>query len=332
MKILITGAAGQIGSGLARLLNEKGHELTLVDNLRNGYLENLKDNSDELIAPFHQIDIATEDLFKYCDGEYDVIIHLAAITSLPDCESNPLETIRINVSGTANVLEFARKNSVPHVVFASTSAVYENNDVKVFTEDLEVNPRLYYSLSKKMAEELVHSYRENYGVKVTILRFFNVFGPDGDQTRPNPPLLNFVYRELNKGKAPVLSGDGEQVRDFIWVEDIVSMLELCMLKQPNDVFNVCTGVAVSVNLISQWVAEALGKEHIGLEHKPAGDLWSTYPEMFEGDYPLSKELVAKETTRYSKGSYRKAERILGWKPNTDIESLVKKVTLQIDNV
>ncbi len=332
MKILITGAAGQIGSGLARLLNEKGHDLTLVDNLRNGYLSNLKDDSDVPIAPFYQVDIATEDLFKYCDGEYDVIIHLAAITSLPDCESNPLETIRINVSGTANVLEFARKNSVPHVVFASTSAVYENNDVKVFTEDLEVNPRLYYSLSKKMAEELVHSYRENYGVKVTILRFFNVFGPDGDQTRPNPPLLNFVYRELNKGKAPVLSGDGEQVRDFIWVEDIVSMLELCMLKQPNDVFNVCTGVAVSVNQISQWVAEALGKEHIGLEHKPAGDLWDRYPEMFEGDYPLSKELVAKETTRYSKGSYRKAERILGWKPNTDIESLVKKVTLQIDNV
>ena len=332
MKILITGAAGQIGSGLARLLSEKGYELTLVDNLRNGYLENLKDNADELIAPFYQIDVATEELFKYCDGKYDVIIHLAAITSLPDCESNPLETIRINVSGTANVLEFARKNSVPHVVFASTSAVYENNDVKVFTEDLEVNPRLYYSLSKKMAEELVHSYRENYGVKVTILRFFNVFGPDGDQTRPNPPLLNFVYRELNKGKAPVLSGDGEQVRDFIWVEDIVSMLELCMLKQPNDVFNVCTGVAVSVNQMSKWVAEAMGKEDLGLDHKPAQDLWSTYPEMFEGDYPLSKDLVAKETTRYSKGSYRKAERILGWKPNTDIESLVKKVTSQIDNV
>ena len=75
-----------------------------------------------------------------------------------------------------------------------------------------------------MAEELVHSYRENYGVKVTILRFFNVFGPDGDQTRPNPPLLNFVYRELNKGKAPVLSGDGEQVRDFIWTCSMVLML------------------------------------------------------------------------------------------------------------
>ena len=330
MKILITGAAGQIGSGLSRLLIENGHDLTLVDNLRNGYLENLKDDANEVIAPFYEVDITSEDFFTECGGDYDVIIHLAAITSLPDCESNPLETLRINVSGTANVLEFARKFDVPHIVFASTSAIYENNDTDVFTEDLEVNPRLYYSLSKKMSEELIQSYRENYGMTVTILRFFNVFGPDGDQTRPNPPLLNFAYRELSHDRQPILSGDGEQVRDFIWVKDVVRMLELCMQKQPNDVFNVCSGVTVSVNQMSQWVAEALGKEHIGLGHKPASELWSTYPEMFEGAYPLDKGLVAKETTRYSKGSFEKAERILGWRPHTDMESLVKKVTLEIE--
>jgi UDP-glucose 4-epimerase len=165
---------------------------------------------------------------------------------------------------------------------------------------------------------------------VTILRFFNVFGPDGDQTRPNPPLLNFAYRELSHDRAPVLSGDGEQVRDFIWVKDVVRMLELCMIKQPNDVFNVCSGKTVSVNQMSQWVAEALGKEHIGLDHKPASELWDRYPEMFQGAYPLDKSLVAKETTRYSKGSFEKAERILGWRPHTDMESLVKKVTLEIE--
>ena len=219
--------------------------------------------------------------------------------------------------------------NVPHVVFASTSAVYENNDVDVFTEDLEVSPRLYYSLSKKMCEDLIESYREHYGSKVTVLRFFNVFGPDGDQTRPNPPLLNFVYRELTKGKAPVLSGDGEQVRDFICIDDVVSMLDLCLEKQPNDVFNVCTGKAVSVNQISRWVAEALGKEDIGLDHKPAGELWDRYPDLFQGEYGLDKNIVAKETTRYSKGSYQKAKVLLGWEPNTDIESEVKRVTLQI---
>ena len=328
MNILITGAAGQIGSGLAKLLIEKGHKLTLCDNLRNGYINNLKVD-EEIIAPFYKVDIATQELLDLCGDQYDAIIHLAAITSLPDCESNPLETLRINVSGTANILEFARKYNVPHMIFASTSAVYENTDVEVFTEDLEINPRLYYSLSKKMAEEVVQSYQENYGLKVTTLRFFNVFGPDGDQTRPNPPLLNFVVRELKKGVAPELSGDGEQVRDFIWVNDVVSMLELCLEKQPNDVFNVCTGVAVSVNQIATWVAEALGMEHLGLCHKPAQELWSRYPKMFDGEYPLNKVIVAKETTRYSKGSYQKAKEVLGWEPNTDIETLIKQVTLQL---
>ena len=330
MKILITGAAGQIGSGLSKLLIENGHDLTLVDNLRNGYLENLKDDANEVIAPFYEVDITSGEFFLQCGDQYDVIIHLAAITSLPDCESNPLETLRINVSGTANVLEFAREFNVPHVIFASTSAIYENNETEVFTEDLEVNPRLYYSLSKKMSEELIESYRENYGMTVTILRFFNVFGPDGDQTRPNPPLLNFAYREYSHDKAPMISGDGEQVRDFIWVKDVVRMLELCMIKQPNDVFNVCSGKTVSVNQMTQWVAEALGKDHLGIDHQPAGALWDTYPEMFEGGYPLSKDLVAKETTRYSKGSFEKAERILGWRPHTDMESLVKKVALEIE--
>jgi UDP-glucose 4-epimerase len=327
MKILITGAAGQIGSGLAKRICDK-HELTLVDNLRNGYADHLKDAEGEFIAPFHNIDVATAEIYS-CSGSYDAIIHLAAISSLPDCETNPLETLHCNVSATANVLDFARKMNVPHVVFASTSAVYENNDVDVFTEDLEVSPRLYYSLSKKMCEDLIESYREHYGSKVTVLRFFNVFGPDGDQTRPNPPLLNFVYRELTKGKAPVLSGDGEQVRDFICIDDVVSMLDLCLEKQPNDVFNVCTGKAVSVNQISNWVAEALGKEDIGLDHKPAGELWDRYPDLFQGEYGLDKNIVAKETTRYSKGSYQKAKDLLGWEPNTDIESEVKRVTLQI---
>jgi len=181
-----------------------------------------------------------------------------------------------------------------------------------------------------MSEELIQSYRENYGMTVTILRFFNVFGPDGDQTRPNPPLLNLVWRELSSDRSPMISGDGEQVRDFIWVRDVVRMLELCMIKKPNDVFNVCSGKIVSVNQISQWVAEALGKEHIGTNHKPANELWSEYPEIFQGSYPLNKSLVAKETTRYSKGSFEKAERILGWRPHTDMESLVKKVTLEIE--
>lgn len=329
MKLLITGAAGQIGSGLAKRLVKSGHDLILVDNLRNGYVKNLYVD-EQVVAPFYHVDILKTEFYEWCGGEYDAIIHLAAITSLPDCESNPLESLLINVAGTSSILEFARRYNIPHVIFASTSAVYENSDAEVFTEDLELNPRLYYSLSKKMAEELVESYRENYGSKVTTLRFFNVFGPDGDHTRLNPPLINFLVREFKNGVAPELSGDGEQVRDFIHVDDVVSMIELCLDKKPNDVFNVCTGQTISVNQMGNWVAEALGCEEIGLAYKPAQELWSRYPDLFEGDYPLNKDIVGKETVRKSRGSYEKAKSILGWQPNTNIEELVKKVALEID--
>ena len=109
MKILITGAAGQIGSGLAKRLADK-HELTLVDNLRNGYVEHLKDAEGEFIAPFNDVDVATSELFSTCGTKwdsYDAIIHLAAISSLPDCETNPLETLHCNVAATANVLDLS---------------------------------------------------------------------------------------------------------------------------------------------------------------------------------------------------------------------------------
>ena len=118
MKILITGAAGQIGSGLAKRIVDN-HDLVLIDNLNNGYVENLKDERGDVIAPFFKVDVATSEFFEWCsDKEYDCIIHLAAVSSLPDCEINTIDCIHSNVSATANVLDFARKVNVPHVIFA----------------------------------------------------------------------------------------------------------------------------------------------------------------------------------------------------------------------
>ena len=190
MKIIITGAAGQIGSTLVKSLGSN-HELFLVDNLRNGHLKKL----DGIDAPFFNIDISTPEIFETFKDNYDAIVHLAGVTTLPDCECNPLDTLSCNVLGTANVLDFARKKGVPHVIFASTAAVYEQNTNEILTEDLQVEPRLYYSLSKKMCEDLISSYRNNYGCNITTLRFFNIFGPDGDKERLNPPLISYIYRE-----------------------------------------------------------------------------------------------------------------------------------------
>lgn len=327
MKIFLTGAAGGIGSTLGYFLSEKGHQLTLVDNLRNGYEENLI-ISGKKFGDFHNLDICNPELKNLFDQKFDCIIHLAAITALPDCEINATDTIKVNVAGTVNILECARKWGVPHVIFASTSAVYENNKEKIFTENLNINPRLWYSLSKKMAEEVCESYRINYGMKITTLRFFNVFGPRQDIHRKNPPLLNYLVREIKQGNRPMLHSDGEQQRDYIHVDDVVSLIDICLDKSPDDTFNVCTGTLLSVNQISQYVSDVFETD-IQPQYREAFKLWDTYPELFEGNYPLDKDIVAKETNKFSKGSYQKAKELLGWEPNTNLETLIKQVASEI---
>jgi nucleoside-diphosphate-sugar epimerase len=328
MRILLTGAAGGIGSTLGYYLHKKGHQLTLVDNLRNGYSENLLIGK-KTFGDFYNQDIRDPQLIDKLIDLYDCIIHLAAITALPDCESAVSDTIHTNVAGTANIMECARRWNVPHVIFASTSAIYENNKEQIFTENLEVNPRLWYSLSKKMAEEVCESYRINYGMNITTLRFFNVFGPRQDIHRKNPPLLNYLVREIKQGKQPVLHSTGEQARDYIHVDDVVKLIDICLEKKPNDTFNVCTGSLLSVNQIVKYVCETFDSS-IKPIYREASKLWDTYSDLFSGDYPLDKEIVAKETNKYSKGSYQKAKELLGWEPNTDLESLIKKVATEIN--
>lgn len=328
MKILITGAAGGIGSTLSYFLNKKGHELILVDNLRNGYIENLKINGTTF-GHFEQLDI--RDLPKQNNFKnLDCVIHLAAITSLADCESNPEETISINVQGTCAVLEFCKKNNVPYTIFSSTSAVYENNNEEFFTEDLKISPRLMYSLSKSMAEEICQSYRTNYDMRITTLRFFNVFGPRQDIHRKSPPLLNYLVKQFIKNERPILHSDGNQVRDYIHVDDVVNLVDRCLEEKPNDTFNVCTNTLVSVKDIVSYVKEEL---HLDIDpiYRKADMLWESYPELFAGNYPLKKSIVEKEVKKYSRGSYEKAKRILNWSPNIDLKQLFLNTIKEIKN-
>ena len=328
MKILLTGAAGGIGSTLGYHLFKKGHKLILVDNLRNGYKENLLIHGNPF-GNFYNQDICDSQLADKLLDKYDCIIHLAAITALPDCESNVNETININVVGTANVMECARKWNVPHVIFASTSAIYENNKEKVFVENLDINPRLWYSLSKKMAEETCESYRINYGMSITTLRFFNVFGSRQDIHRKNPPLLNYLVKQIKQGEQPILHSNGEQSRDYIHVDDVVNLIDICLEKKPNDTFNVCTGTLLSVNKIAQYVSEVFNSP-VRPIYQDASKLWDTYPNLFSKNFPLDRKIVAKETDKYSKGSYQKAKKLLEWEPNIDLESLIKKVATEIN--
>tara|TARA_B100000242_G_scaffold96699_2_gene66311 strand:- start:21241 stop:22236 length:996 start_codon:yes stop_codon:yes gene_type:complete len=327
MKVLLTGAAGGIGSTLGAHLYEAGHDLTLIDNFRNGYLSNLL-YKNRFYGNFINKSINDPTINDDIDEGYDCLIHLAAVTSLPDCQINATDAFDTNVSGTAAMLEIARNKNIPKVIFASTSAVYENNKESLFTEELNLNPSLNYSSSKYMAENICNSYRDLYDMQITILRFFNVFGPRQDINRKNPPLLNYLVREIVNDRTPYLHSDGNQARDYVYVEDVIKLIEICLLKKANSTYNVCTGQLISVKDIVGYASEAFNYQ-IKPIYRDASMLWNTYPELFKGHFPLKKAVVSQETNKFSLGSNKKAQKELSWEPKINLKELFINVINQI---
>jgi len=325
LNILITGGAGGIGSTLALLLTKNGHKVVAYDNLNNGYLDNLKENG-VFFCHFEHGDIRDTDYLQHIieKEKIEKVIHLAAITALPVAESDPYECLSVNVAGTASVLKAAKYVNA-QVIVASTSAIYENNDRAdaPFTESIEVKPRLMYPLSKKLMEEVVHAFDKNYGIDYTILRFFNVFGPRQDIHRKSPPLINYIVREVKNGRDPVFYSDGSQQRDYVHVDDVVTMIEKCIThpKALGRTFNLCTGTLTSVKDIINFAEQAFNKE---IKHSflPAKEFWSEYNELHAGEKPIKKTVLEHEVNKFALGSNDLAKQIIGWEPNKNISELM----------
>lgn len=320
MNILVTGGAGGIGSTLCLLLTKKGYNVYAFDNLNNGYLENLDGSCEFIYGDIRSIQTLSHVIQQ---KKIDIIVHLAALTSLPVCESNPSECIDVNVVGTVSILNAARERGIK-VICASTSAIYENNDVldAPFNENLPVTPRLFYPLSKKLMEEVIESYIENYDMDITTLRFFNVFGPRQDIHRKSPPLINYIVKQIKNKEKLTFYSTGEQVRDYIHVDDVVSMIELCISspKASKKTFNLCSETLTSVKDIIRYAEKAFGR--FEYEFMQADKYWSGYDNIFKGKKPLLEEVVIKEVNKYSLGSIDQAYNLLGWKPNRNIEELM----------
>ncbi len=319
MKILITGALGGIGSMLVEHFKDK--DLYLVDNYRNNFINEVNNVKN--------IDIRSQEFFNYVlNVKPDVLIHLAAITSLPECEINKTECIDVNVTGTVNVLEACKTVGVQNIIFASTSAIYENNDAtqNAFSEDLSTSPRLFYSLSKKMAEEACISYRENYDLNVCILRFFNVVGPNQDILRKSPPLLNYLVREFINNRIPKVHSDGNQSRDYITVFDLNNLFsEIVKLEKfPKDTFNVASSKTINVNEMISLVKDQL-KTNLDVEYRNAEKLWDGYDSLWSGFFPLKRSIVAKETNKFSLGSNLKITNSFDWKPLENQHDQIRKI-------
>ncbi len=330
-KILITGGAGFIGSQLGYKMASDGFDVTLLDNLSFGYEENLKVNGQSF-AKFIKDDIRSDTIFDHLNG-IDCVFHLAAISALPVCQNDPYSAIDVNVSGTAKILEAARKNNVKKIIFASTSAIYENNISFPCKETDETNPTLIYSVSKKQAEMLCKSYVKDYGMDITITRYYNVYGPNQDFKRKSPPFVAYVIRELIAGRQPVLHSDGKQERDYVFISDVNEMNIACMnnKKTKGEIFNVASGKSYSVKMIVELIKKEL-KTDIDPIYRDAGKFWDKYPELFTGNYCLDLDKIKSEVNKFTLGDISNTKTILGFSTKVNIEDGIKRTVSQAKTI
>jgi UDP-glucose 4-epimerase len=326
VKILITGGAGFIGSQIGYHLQSLGNEVTLLDNMSYGHYDNLTHNGTK-IGNFVEKDVRALDSNDLRGIES--VIHMAGIAPLPDCQIDPYNAMDNNLGGTINLLESCRLAGVKKVVFASTSAIYENCHKTPFCEDsVESEPNLIYAMSKRQCEMVCKSFCEVYGMNVVMLRFFNVYGPHQDFRRKQPPLMGYITKCLLEKEQPTFFSDGHQKRDYVYVDDLVAMVTTCLHRDDlsGEIFNVSSGCAYSVREIYD-----IFRKHFEGGHEPrfekAVNFWDKYPRLFDGEYKISLDRIEKEVNKYSLGSYEKAESKLGWKPKVSlcegIENIVK---------
>jgi len=219
-KIAVTGGAGFIGSNLVERFLSHGHEVTVVDDLSTG----LKSNLDLTKVTFHELSLTDREGLASAVKGVNAIVHLGARGSVPRSLKNPIATHDVNATGTLNVLEAARSNGA-HVIFSSSSSVYGRNGQLPKDESMWLSPLTPYAASKLAAEGYVQAYGAAYDVPVTLLRFFNVFGP---KQRPDHEyaavLPKWIWKAMNNEAIDVY-GDGSQTRDFTFVRTVLDVIE-----------------------------------------------------------------------------------------------------------
>jgi len=250
--VLVTGVAGFIGSNLAHRLVASGYEVLGIDNLSSGTPENVPPGVD-----FHIADIRGPEIYDLMRGA-DAVFHLAAKTNLPDCMKDPIAASEVNVTGTVNVLEAARRAKVGKVVYADTSAEYEG--IKELPADVnKICPLSTYAVSKHGGALFCELYQRFFNPHITVLRYFNVYGPAQDWRRVFPPVVCSFITKLLRGERPTIYGTGKKRRDFIYVDD-VNDFHLLVLKDhrcAGKVYNVGTGTNYSVLEIFNLIEEKL---------------------------------------------------------------------------
>jgi UDP-glucose 4-epimerase len=247
MRYLVTGGAGFIGSNTVDELVRRGHDVVVLDDLSTGKAENLVEVQEKVELRRHSV-TDLDRLREACRG-VDYVLHLGARTSVPRSVKDPLETNRVNVDGTLNVLVAARDAKVKRVVFAGSSSVYGETPTLPKREDMPAAPISPYGLSKLAGEIYGQVFQRCYGLEFVSLRYFNVFGPRQDPGSPYSGVLSLFNAALLNGTLPTVYGDGEQSRDFTYVGNAVEAnLLACESKRAAGLaINIGTGSRYTLN-------------------------------------------------------------------------------------
>ncbi len=306
-KILVTGGAGFIGSHLVDRLLSEGNEVRVLDNFATGKRENL-------LGVMDQVELIEGDVQSYERAHTavrgaEVVFHEAALPSVPRSVQDPLTSNATNVTGTLNVLLAARDADVRRVVFASSSSVYGANPELPKREDMATLPIAPYAVAKLAAESYCRSFTHVFGLETVALRYFNVFGPRQDPLSQYSAVVpNFITAAL-RGTEPVIFGDGEQSRDFTYIDNVVEANVRAMgaVGVAGGTFNVAAGERTSLNRLIELVAEITGRPLTPRHEAPrAGDV------------------------RHSEADVSRAESELGYRPIVSLEEGLRRTIATYD--
>jgi nucleoside-diphosphate-sugar epimerase len=301
MRYLVTGGAGFIGSNTVDELVRRGHSVVVLDDLSSGKEENLAEIRSKIT--FVKGSITDIEAVHKAMQQAEYVIHLAARTSVPRSVKDPLETNKINVDGTLNVLVAARDNKVKRVVFAASSSAYGETPTLPKTEDMQPQPISPYGVTKYVGELYAQAFGRCYGLENVCVRYFNIFGPRQDPDSPYSGVLSRFATAFLEEQEPVIYGDGEQTRDFTYVDNAVqaNLLACEAVTASGKVFNIGTGGRVSLNQTVEYLRQISGK-----------NLQVKYDPPREGDI------------RDSQADITRAREVLGYEPTVMFEEGLKR--------
>lgn len=282
LRVLVTGGAGFIGSHLAEALVTLGATVVVLDDLSGGDRSNLDFYFDNPSAfrgelSFVEGSILDESIVEYCVKGCRYVFHQAALGSVPRSVEQPVLYTKVNVIGTLNVLEAARQANVQRVTYAASSSAYGDSEVLPKVETMPPLPKSPYAASKLAGEALCRSYAGCYGVDAAALRYFNIFGPRQNANSAYAAVIAAFAKALLDGHAPTIFGDGEQSRDFTYVDNAVHANLLAAgskTRVGGEVMNIACGQRITVNQLAEQMARALDRPDLQAKHLPtrAGDV------------------------------------------------------------